>query len=320
LQRVKKEGSEAAVIERAEADVRDTYLKHDNELSNPETRRLFADHPPELNAAQQEILASIKTDGLAVVPFTMLFDEGFWSELESYSSDFEQRVEDELENPINKAKAKLKKAKPGKPAKKKFVLKRDIAKGGEVTFASPWVKLAASPEIVDVVNSYLGMWSKLSYVDQWYTAPGGTDAERLGSQRWHRDYNDQYLIKVFLYMSDVDKGSGPFEYVPGSARGGPYANEWPWQPLGDTYPDQAEFTNRIPESAAKTLTAPAGTLIFCDTSGFHRGGFATERRRVLGVLNYVSRAALESLVERNYSLDPREIPADATEAVKFALT
>jgi hypothetical protein len=108
--------------------------------------------------------------------------------------------------------------------------------------------------------------------------------------------------------------------VSGSARGGPYAGDWPWQPLGDTYPDQEEFTHRIPESAATTLTAPAGTLIFCDTSGFHRGGFATERRRVLGVLNYVSRAALESLVERNYSLDPREIPADAPEAVKFALT
>jgi ectoine hydroxylase-related dioxygenase (phytanoyl-CoA dioxygenase family) len=69
--------------------------------------------------------------------------------------------------------------------------------------------------------------------------------------RWHRDYNDQHLVKVFVYLVDVDEGTGPFEYVPGSARGGRYADIWPWQPAGDTYPAAEEFEQRVPASAVQ---------------------------------------------------------------------
>ena len=50
----------------------------------------------------------------------------------------------------------------------------------------------------------------------------------------------------------------------------------------------------------KTFTAPKGTIIFCNTSGFHRGGFATESPRVLATVTYCSPASLASLTERNY--------------------
>jgi Phytanoyl-CoA dioxygenase (PhyH) len=327
----KRNGSlDEAAIARLEAEVRETYRRHDQELSNPESRRLFEANPPQLDQDQQEVLGSIKAEGLAVIPFAKLFDEAVWNELSADSAAFQQRVETELASGGKKkkkvkagAKAFAKAAKrenAGKPKKKKFILHREFKAGTEVPMANPWMKLAASPRVIDVVNSYLGLWTKLSYVDEWYTVPGGSEAERLGSQRWHRDYNDQHLIKVFLYMTDVDEGSGPFEYVPGSAQGGPYENEWPWEPLGETYPDPEEFARRIPTSAVRTLTAPAGTLIFCNTSGFHRGGFATERRRVLGVLNYVSPASLASLVERNYRVDADKLPPDLPDAVRFALT
>ena len=55
-----------------------------------------------------------------------------------------------------------------------------------------------------------------------------------------------------------------------------------------------------PEDAIPTFTAPRGTVIFCDTSGFHRGGFATSRPRVLATVTYSSPASLASLTERNY--------------------
>jgi hypothetical protein len=331
VQQARKTGTlDEAAVATMEAQVRDTYLDHDRELSNPESRRLFEEAPPALDADQQDILDMLLAEGLAVVPFTKLFDEGFWSETVAESAAFEARVEELLAGKPareksgkvkDEAKAAARAAKEeARAAKKKFVLHRALAPGAELTLANPWLRLGASTRVIDVVNSYLRLWTKLSYVDQWYSVPGGSEAERIGSQRWHRDYNDQYLIKVFIYMSDVDRGSGPFEYVSGSARGGPYEHEWPWQPLGDTYPDEADFDRRIPSSAARTLTAPAGTMIFCNTSGFHRGGFATERRRVIGVLNYVSPAALAALVERNYTVDASNLPADTPEQVKFALT
>ena len=103
-----------------------------------------------------------------------------------------------------------------------------------------------------------------------------------------------------VYLVDVDEETGPFEYVPGSAGDGPYAGEWPWRPLGENYPPHEELTARIPEAAIRTFTAPRGTVIFCDTSGFHRGGFATSRPRVLATVTYSSPASLASLTERNY--------------------
>ena len=90
------------------------------------------------------------------------------------------------------------------------------------------------------------MWSKLEYVDVWYSVPQPAEAQRISSQRWHRDYNDKHLLKVFLYLVDVDENMGPFQYVPGSQPGGPYAHAWPWQPLGQNYPTEEELEALIP--------------------------------------------------------------------------
>ena len=51
----------------------------------------------------------------------------------------------------------------------------------------------------------------------------------------------------------------------------------------------------------KTFTAPAGALVLCNTSGFHRGGFATAASRS-GHGDVRSPASLKSLTERNYRL------------------
>ena len=59
-------------------------------------------------------------------------------------------------------------------------------------------------------------------------------------------------------------------------------------------------------------------MVFCNTSGFHRGGFVTHRPRSLFVYNYVSPAALETLVDRNFDV---AAATDGLPAVqKFALT
>ena len=128
------------------------------------------------------------------------------------------------------------------------------------------------------------MWSKLEYVDVWYSVPSPQAAERISSQRWHRDYNDKHLLKVFLYLVDVDESMGPFQYVAGSQPGGPYADAWGWQPLGQNYPTEEELEARDPASAVQTFTGPAGTLLFCNTpastaAGSRRRSRACSRRR-----------------------------------------
>jgi hypothetical protein len=162
------------------------------------------------------------------------------------------------------------------------------------------------------------MWSKLEYVDVWYSVPQPAVAERISSQRWHRDYNDKHLLKVFLYLVDVDENMGPFQYVAGSQPGGLYGNAWGWQPLGKHYPTEEELEARVPGDAVQTFTGPAGTLVFCNTAGFHRGGFSTTDPRVLATATYSSPASLASLTVRSYmyagSLD------EVDEPTRFALS
>jgi hypothetical protein len=66
-------------------------------------------------------------------------------------------------------------------------------------------------------------------------------------------------------------------------------------------------------------TAPKGTIIFCNTSGFHRGGFAVGKPRVLATVTYSSPASLASLTERNFSI--RDADADGLGAEqRYALS
>ena len=116
------------------------------------------------------------------------------------------------------------------------------------------------------------MWSKLIYFDMWHTLPLNTDTRFL-SQRWHRDPEDRRKIRTFLYFSDVDTDAGAMEYLVGSHVGGPYEHVFPWKdPLGIPYPPDGEVERQIPASQRVILKGPPGTLIFCDTAGFHRGG------------------------------------------------
>jgi hypothetical protein len=289
--------------------IRATYELHDRVLSNRASRRRFAEDQPELDEVQRRIVSEVEAEGFSTLPFGELFPDGdLWRELEEQRDRFVSSTEADLAAGGDKVRVR---------AGKEFVV-RLLSYGVEVALDDPWFRAASSRRMLDVANAYLRMWSKLEYLDVWYSVPQPPSAERVSSQRWHRDYNDKHLLKAFLYLVDVDADMGPFQYVPGSQPGGPYADAWGWKPLGQNYPTEEELESKIPASAVHAFTAPKGTLIFCNTAGFHRGGFSTTDPRVLATVTYSSPASLASLTERSYSyagsLDALDAPT------RFALT
>ncbi len=289
--------------------VRATYTLHDRVLSNRSSRRHFAGSEPELDDTQQRIVAELAADGYCVLPFSELFPEPeAWQAVERQAEAFVADTETALAGDREALRVR---------AGKEFVVRLN-SYGVDLGLDDPWLATCTSHRMLDIANTYLGLWSKLEYVDLWYSVPQPADADRKASQRWHRDFNDQHLLKAFLYLVDVDEGTGPFEYVPGSAPGGRYADAWPWRPLGENYPPDGELEKRIPEDGIRTFTAPKGTMVFCNTSGFHRGGFATERPRVLATVTYSSPASLKSLTERSYRFTGSHDGLDA--ATRFAIT
>ena len=272
--------------------IRATYELHDRLLSNRESRGRFGEAPPQLDDAQRSILDDVREQGFSLRSFGDLFsDPGDWNALVEQRDRVVASTEAELA-----AGGEHVRVRPGK----EFVVRLQ-SYGVELGADDPWFRIVSSPRFIDLANAYLEMWSKLEYVDVWYSVPQPTVAERISSQRWHRDYNDKHLLKVFLYLVDVDEDMGPFQYVAGSQPGGPYADAWSWQPLGQNYPTEEELEARVPANAVQTFTGPAGSLLFCNTAGFHRGGFSTTAPRVLATATYSSPASLAALTVRSYT-------------------
>jgi Phytanoyl-CoA dioxygenase (PhyH) len=292
-------------IERTRKSI--SYGLHGSLLSNRASRRLFEDQPPTLSPAQREAVEALRQDGIALTTFEALVgDPGLWGELKTSMGEF-----------VEECESRRASAGSGPTHKDDYIIRRRPET--KLDAGNPWIRFGASPPVLDVVNAYRGMWSKLVNLEQWYTVPYGS-AKRIASQRWHRDPRDNHLVKVFLYFSDVDEGAGPFEYVRGSPKGGPYGDLWPWTLHGEKYPSQEEFGERIPESAVVTATGPAGTIILCDTSGFHRGGYARDKPRILSTHHYVSPAAVAARIERRkFKVGLRSGPQLAEPAV-FSLS
>jgi hypothetical protein len=289
--------------------IRATYELHDRLLSNRASRGSYGEAPPALDDLQRSILSDVREQGYSLRSFDdVVADAGTWTELVGQRDSFIASTEADLAAGGDHVRVR-----PGK----EFVV-RLWSYGVELGPDDPWFRVVSSRRLLDLANAYLEMWSKLEYVDVWYSVPQPESGQRISSQRWHRDYNDKHLLKVFLYLVDVDEQMGPFQYVAGSQPGGPYESAWGWEPLGQNYPTEEELEARIPPEAVKTFTGPAGTLLFCNTAGFHRGGFSTTQPRVLATATYSSPASLASLTVRSYAYRGRLDELDP--ATRFAVS
>ena len=285
-----------------------TYRLHDRLLDNRQSRRLHAAARPELDALQRDVVRRLQVEGYATLEFSELLSTATWEAVESLGRRFIADTEQAIASDTTTLKRR---------AGKEFVIRAHSWDGAHLTLEDPWLAACLSDRLLGIANTYLEMRSKLSYLDLWYTLPQPEDAERAASQIWHRDFDDRHLLKAFLYLVDVDERTGPFEYVPGSQPGGRYADLWAWKPLGVRRISDEELGKRISSDQIATFTAPRGTLILCNTSGFHRGGFSTSTPRVLATATYCSPASLRALSVRNYTLtsDLAELSPSARYAI-----
>lgn len=293
-----------------------TYELHDRVLSNRSSRRLYADHPPTLDPVQERVVGELEREGYTTVPFEELVtDEALRSAVREQGTGFVDSTERGLADESRDGSDSELRRRPGK----EFLVRAHSFDGVRLELDHAWFRACLSSHMLDVANAYLRMWSKLSYVDLWYTVPQPAEAERVASQLWHYDFDDKHLLKAFLYLADVDAGTGPFEYVAGSQPGGRHDQVRPWKPMGYGRVPEEEVQRQVPDDAIRTFTAPRGTLIFCNTSGLHRGGFATARPRVLATATYCSPASLAALSQRNYGVDLSGLGALSPEG-RYAVT
>lgn len=173
----------------------------------------------------------------------------------------------------------------------------------------PLFRFGLLPEIHQTACACLGRMLSYYSADLWCVLPDSEGKPREWSQDWHRDPEADRLIKVFLFLEDVTDAGGPLEYVPQSQCDGKarYAHVGPPK----RYPLKEQMAEVPPKDRMRFL-APAGTLVFLDTSGLHRGGYTRDRRRLNCVWTFLpdSRAAKFTL---------ESVPADLSEIQRQAL-
>jgi len=155
------------------------------------------------------------------------------------------------------------------------------------TYDSAYLRYALQPQFIAIANSYLGMHARLRAIHLWLNRP--TENGPTSTQLWHRDGDDLLNLKIFTYLTDVGPLNGPFAFVPGSQPLGRRSIAPENSELGRT--SDAQMRRVVPESEWRICTGQAGSVIFADTCGYHKGVKPVQGYRVMLMIHYASRAA-----------------------------
>ena len=179
-----------------------------------------------------------------------------------------------------------------------------------------FANLALHDKILQVVNSYLGVSSRVKYLDLWYNLPATEADPPIDSERWHRDNEDTNLVKMFFYLSDVDDAAGPLHYIRGTQPGGQFGSLFPNNPPAGSYPPDGALEQQVPAEQTHRCVGSAGTLVLYDACGFHFGGRSTTKPRIILVVTYASDAAIDL---RHYELKDHDQYETLSEPAKYAI-
>jgi hypothetical protein len=127
---------------------------------------------------------------------------------------------------------------------------------------------------IDIVEAYLGMPAAYRGLTARRDIANG---EATGTRLWHRDSEDFRIVKIIVYLNDVDgEEDGPFEYIPRSALSSADGlTVFDGNRISDTDIDRV-----VPKNQQKLCLGRAGTVIFTDTcSVFHKGALGKRRDR-----------------------------------------
>ncbi|MFN6469260.1 MAG: phytanoyl-CoA dioxygenase [Nostoc sp. SerVER01] len=215
---------------------------------------------PALEAGDRQILNGLKKDGVYV---TTLADLGLNSSSELLKAAYQQLSQ--MENPNNDH------------------LDERLPQISTVTGLPEFSNWGKERKLLNIIENYIGLPVAFHGVHLRKDFPS---KHQFGTLLWHSDAEDRRIIKIFIYLNDVEEKTGPFEYIPRSL-----APLFSWKYIQLYYKlyksgymgiDDEEVKPIIPKSAWKSCPGPAGTVIIVDTkNALHHGTVRTEERSAL---------------------------------------
>lgn len=186
-------------------------------------------------------------------------------------------------------------------------------------FDNPFVRLGLRPEVLGIVSEYMEMWPKFDFYSINVTLPMPSGSATSGSQRWHRDPGEKRICKIFVYVNDVYEGAGPFMAVRFSHDGGTWRSLFPPRADDGWYPPEGGVESSPAKDDIMVCTGRAGTVVFCDTTMLHKGGYATKKERWMATLSYAAKNSFTHPVKYRKPPDFDEKIKNLSKIQRFAV-
>jgi len=138
--------------------------------------------------------------------------------------------------------------------------------------------------LLNIAESYLGLPPAYDGMALVYSV---ADGKEEATRRWHRDREDRRMVRVAIYLNDVDADGGPFEL---DRRG-------------------RDALRADDPGAVRSCPGPAGTVIFADTARCLHRGKPAARDRMAIFYSYFSRRPRNSFYCERSGLSRAQISA-----------
>jgi len=126
------------------------------------------------------------------------------------------------------------------------------------------------------------------------------DGLTVGTRQWHRDIEDRRMLKILVWLNDVDVDGGPFTYVP-APESDRIARELRY---AGGYVDDETMTRLSGPQGVRQATGPQWTAVVVDTARvFHRGQPPTGRQRYAMTFTWTSRHPLKSMQNEPFTAE-----------------
>lgn len=237
-----------------------------------------------LDEREAEVVDQLNENGFAKTTVFDLFDDPTcFKQLAQATEELEKERADDIE--LARKEAVSAEPREGKSFKISLLGPKPV-----FDIESPFARFAMQETFLKIANTYFAMYAKIKYYNVWRNF--AVDHPAKSSQLWHHDRDDNYILKVFVYLSDVTEGVGPFTYALGTHRKGKRKVSPENFVEGGVERSTDEQMNKVlPPQFCERATGPKGTIVFADTRGYHKGGLARAEERLLYTFMFTSPAA-----------------------------
>jgi hypothetical protein len=137
--------------------------------------------------------------------------------------------------------------------------------------------------LLNIVENYLGL--SVAYHGAYFRRDVNNQVLKK-SRLWHLDKEDRKMLKIIIYLNDIDEAGGPFQYIPKLFT--PSITKF--LKYDDGYIKNEIMEQVVSSSFWRSCIGASGTVIFVDTANiFHRGKLPLVSDRLSIFFDYTSR-------------------------------